>query len=328
MHKRTPFYLFLLLMLTVSSNNGSLQSYSLPEETNNTELELFCTPIRFTRSGIHYFLKNIFNHPLYATEYLPHNFSHFIQFIQDGKRNKQPRSYMEAAIRLFMNKMKSCRYISAYAFDEMLDHAPYILKEYCIITQQESFFTKATKAIKDTLYQFFMNKFAYFKEDPDSFFDDMTKAMSNGFEADVQTHIECEEVRQMMIRFLEIGLTKLVWSPHDQLDTWQSAKEIAQKLALLHEHDMINQDELDDLYRTLLESYCHFLDIAGSELSLHTLNTIRDEIAAGGIPLIDLEEQEEVLQSKANRLQLSLVETEAKVRARLQGIITGHVIVS
>jgi hypothetical protein len=90
----------------------------------------------------------------------------------------------------------------------------------------------------------------------------------------------------------------------------------------LKDQGIINQDDLDDLFKSLLERFCHFLDLAGSDLSMDVINSIKQDIVAGKLLFLELEEQEDFIETKAERLQRALLLTEAKVRARSFGIIS------
>ena len=101
-----------------------------------------------------------------------------------------------------------------------------------------------------------------------------------------------------------------------------SVKVIAKNLTTLKEHNIINQDDLDDLFKSLLERFCHFLDLAGSDLSVEVIQKIKEDIASGNLMFLELEEQEDFMETKSERLGRSIIQTEAKVRARSYGIIT------
>jgi len=283
----------------------------------------FCQPIKFTRSGVRCFLRHSFSREEYAQEFLPHNFCHLIEFLEFGKDSHQNNVYVQSTIRLFCNKVKACSYVSADAFLNIIERLPKLLESY-FVKKPTSFLVDAKNTIKRTLYTLFLSKFSFFKQDPDNFFEevsgDIIEALNNT--AFVQEHIDKEQLRQTIIRFLDIALNKVIWSPLDQDEVWTSVKEIAQRLNNLHEVAIINQDELDDLFQSLVSRFMHFLELAGSDLSLELLQKIRDDIHHGHLLFLTLEEQEEFIESKADRLRKALAATEAKILARNHGIIT------
>lgn len=307
----------------------SLHAYQLQHAFGQQEPlpEKFFKPIQFTRNGMQHFLKQVFNDRRYI-QILPFDFSHLVQFLQEGKKNQKDFGYNEAIIRLFANKIKASRYVSAYACSALLEQMPVLFKDYNLIHSQQTIMQQARDMIKDVLYSWFLSKFSFFKSEPDSFFDELSAELAASLQKqyDTGSRVEKETFRQTLIHFLDILLLKLVWSPDDQELVWDSVKQVSQQLAALVDSNIINYDELDDLYKSLLESFCKFLDLAGSELSLATIEKIKKDVTSGSLLLVELQEQEDLIESKRQRLQYVVMQTEAKVRARLQGIITETIV--
>jgi hypothetical protein len=137
----------------------------------------------------------------------------------------------------------------------------------------------------------------------------------------VSEAVSREQLKQIMIRFLEIALTKIIWTPVDQDRVWSSFKDISCHLAVLMERNMINKDELDYFFKSLLESFCRFLDLAGTELSDPLLETMKNEIISNSLLVCSLEEQEQQLQSKADRLLEVLWMVKARKVAQEKGML-------
>jgi hypothetical protein len=287
-------------------------------------LRLFCSPVRFTQEGITFYLKHVYSHPAYGHAFLPHSLSDLIEFLAHGKYTHQNRLYMQSAFRLFNNKVKSAPFVTAYAFSDMLDKLPQYVQEYCVATPEESSVSSVVTSIKKTLYSMFLSSFSYFKTNPDAFFDDLSVELIKaiGGARIVQEHVEQEQLRQTMLRFLELCLNKMIWSPLDQENSWQSVKVIAQELAQLADQGIISHDELEDLYQSLLESFCHFLELTGSDLSSEVIDQIKEDIASDSLLLFTLEEQEDHIETKHMRMMRALKDTEAKIHGRRFGMIT------
>ena len=137
-----------------------------------------------------------------------------------------------------------------------------------------------------------------------------------------ETPFRQEQFRQSIIRFLEIALNKIIWYPSDGQDTWKSVKLFAHQIYKLHQTDIIDEDELDDFYKSLLERFCYYLDMHGSGISLKTLAIIRSDITSKKLHFLELEEQEAYLEPKPERLKRALIIAEAKIHAHAQGIVT------
>ncbi len=285
------------------------------------KLSIFFTNIEFTHSGITAFFNHTFNRKDYGTEFLPHNFSHLTQFIEYAQQAKQSKEFTEGVLRLFNQKLKISPYVSAPAFDRMLTQtAPYF--EHQLAQQKFSLWQE----IKDSLMDTFKTRFSFLQENPLGFFEDISKEIAEKVTVQMTTP---DRVRFTLLRLLTSSCDKLIWSPHDQEKTWESFKSIGATIEQLHKKKVI-PDELDanDLYWSLVERYAYFMDLVGSDLSLATCLKIRADIQEHAISWLEAPEQEAALQTKIERLAEAVIQTETKIRARQQGLITDGIMLS
>jgi len=124
-----------------------------------------------------------------------------------------------------------------------------------------------------------------------------------------------ELLRQMLIRFLEVGLNKLVWSPKEADKSWESVKTMSHQLAALMEYNIINDlNDLDELYWSLLHRYRYFIELHSTDLSLSFYQQVKADIMNKNLMLLELEEQETFIESKASCLLHAVLAQEAKKR--------------
>lgn len=285
-------------------------------------LTLFCTPIKFTRSGVRCFLKHVLNRAEYCQDYYPHSFSHVIEFIEYGNKTEQDLEYIISTLRLFNNKLKGARFVTANAYSAFLDQLPTVIAPYCK-PKETSVWQNIQHTIKSILYNSFLTRFSYFKEEPDTFLTDISQQITDAVSQElVQDRVSHEQFQQTLVRFLENGLNKVVWCPMGEENVWKSVKQISNQLNTLYEQEIINEDELDDLYKSLLEQFCHFLDLCGSDLPLEVINQIKEDIEAGQLNFLELEEQEEYIETKSDCLTRAVLQTEAKAFARGYGLVS------
>jgi len=117
-------------------------------------------------------------------------------------------------------------------------------------------------------------------------------------------------------------LSKLVWSPEDGEKTWNSVKDISYQLATLVDNNiLVDINDLDDLFWTLTYRYCYFLEIAGSDLPLEFFEKVKNDITAQELLFLELEEEDNLFESKASYLTRSLFQAEVKSRAYKKGIV-------
>ncbi len=71
------------------------------------------------------------------------------------------------------------------------------------------------------------------------------------------------------------------------------------------QEDILNQDELDDLLKSLVERFVYFLELTGSDLSFDVIETIKKDLESGNLLFHMIDEQEEFIESKVDRLKKS-----------------------
>ena len=325
--KSTTILFFAALSLSIFP---TIKSVDYKTEHHDDFLFACCKPLDLTQPRtVHHFLRNIFSDKRYAYEYLPYNLcSHLMQFLEHGKASGQKAIYMDSALRLFFNKLKACSHVCPHAYSEMLDKAPALIKDFCSRPAPDLFLSTIEKNMMGIFVPTFLSQFSFFKSNPEEFFKNLSHEVSlmvaNSF--DVIDQNAQEQLKQIFVRFLDLGLIKLIWSPTDQSEVWGSIRVLSKQLYDVMDMGLITPDELDDLYKSLLESFCRFLDIAGSDLSLELIAAMKDDVESGTLFMFELEEQDEFIETKRERMLDALLETEAKIEARMCGIITDVVL--
>lgn len=280
-------------------------------------------PVKFTNNGIQLFLRQTFNHPSYAQEILAHDFTHLLQFMEHGQKMNQKRTYCKSVLRLFSNKLKATPFVNAYAFSSMLDQLPQHISNYFMIFKLGDL-DPARLLVNEISMNHFASQVAVFKDNPKLFFDDLSTQIIEGLNNryQISEEITVEELRKSILLLLEIGLSKLVWTPDDNLDTWHLCKKISEQLVVLIDNNIIaDPDDLNDLFITLIERYCYFLDITSADLSADFYDTLKHTIAGQSCLLLEMDEQEQGIESKAERLMRAIIEGQARARARQEGVI-------
>jgi hypothetical protein len=267
--------------------------------------------------------------PEYVSDILGGNFDYFIQLLAHGKATNQSRSYTRSVVKLFSNLLKGTQWVNAYAFSDMLTQLPDLIKDHFVLYRTNIILRNAALADADTLDRFnasvstllytkFNNEYDSFRRDPAAFLDEITYQIIEIAEEEVTI----EQLRQNVIRFLETAIGKLVWSPKDEIKTWQSVKKIALQLANLMENNIIDDiNDLDDLYWSLIHRYCFLLDINATEMPVSFYEEIQQDLIAQQPLLVTLEEQEEFIERKAECLVRVLARSKAKRAAFDRGIL-------
>lgn len=303
--------LYLLLCITQVYN---VQADDAQESMSKAYYEQLCTPIEFTKSGIITFLGTTYNKPAY-TEVLPNNFSHVIQFLEHGQKTKQSRSYAQSVLRLFSNKEKACTYINADSYCFLLERMPTLMQPYFTVHKSDRR-TYLHQELNSLLHTAFSQKFSHFKSDPTSFLQNLSLELLEILYTEHTDDVQAESLRKTLLIFLDAGLGKLVWSPVDTTNTWESVKNISRNLAACKENGILDDaEDLNGLFITLIERYCFFLDIVCVDLPLSFYQQVKADIAQSTDMLLTLEEEQGEIETKKERLVRALDCGEAQVRA-------------
>lgn len=240
------------------------------------------------------------------------------------------REFILLTLRLFNNKLKGTEYINATKFEEFLSTLPNCFEKSIVIEKinhylrnpygDETMFNRFMAITHNIMYQQFSTNYDKFKANPDQFLLGISEEISEIAHAEAQV----EQLRQTIVRFLEIALSKLVWNPHDGEQTWESVKSISNHLACLVERNILADiNQLDDLYWSLLYRYCYFIDVATPLLPNTFFKRIKEDIATHQLLFLELDEQDPLMGSKLKHLQQTIFHTEAKALAQQQGVIMG-----
>ncbi len=299
----------------VEKNNNfipeNIKQFGLPQEQKVTQ-----------QPNLLHTIQKELQSPQYRQEILPHNFSYLTQLLKYGSTTKQTSEYAQQVISLFSKLLKGSEYVSSYAFADLIKEIPTLLNPYLSAFQLESsgslllasdldMLERLQKTVSHLVFNKFTQDFDVCKKNPRQFLDDL----SNRIVSATTQEVNMELLRQMIVRFLEVGLSKLVWSPRDEEKTWESVKTISHRLATLMEHNIISDlNDLDELYWSLLHRYRYFLELNSTSMPLSFFNTLKGEIIGKKVMLLELEEQETFIQSKASCLLNTVLAQEAKKR--------------
>lgn len=278
---------------------------------------------KYTKSSYKCFLRHTYNHPHYAQKFLAVNFSHVNSFLSYSNKTNLPRSYIDAVISLFHQKFKSTYYVNAYAFLDFLNEFPNQISKFLNEKTEKE---EKIKNIKNSIYNFLLKDFEKLKENPEKSLNEISEKIYNITLAkpdNKDVDISISKLQNTIMLFLETVITKLIWNPKDQNEIWESIKKISHQLEeLLIQNIIPDIESLDGLYWTLINRFCYFLEISGTEIALNCYKIINNELTTQRSSLWTIPEREPFIRSKLNHLRQHLLNAEVKARAYQEGIIT------
>lgn len=316
-----------LAMLTFFSHSAKVHnnqySNNFAQEIGRSSVDPHI-PIDFTPEGIDSFMSNVYNSPDYGAEFLPNNFSHMLQFLQHGVDTQQGTAYAQSVFKLFSNKLKSASYINAYVFNDMLKPLQGMLTHYFVAPKPRDV-QQLKLSVNDVLYSSFLSQFDFFKRDPKTFFNNLSHEILTSLNHDLNSskkEFKQEQLRQTAVRFFELCVSKLIWSPEEPEEIWKSIKTVCQQLGNLMENHIIEDvDHLDDLLWSVTHRFCFFVDLTGADLPIPFYHKVRQDLLRKVPLLCKLEEQEKLIRSKSDHIMQALFAGEASARAQESGII-------
>ena len=227
--------------------------------------------------------------------------------------------------------LKSANYVNAYAFSELLEELPAALNPYFAfplatryITNSalydSSFADRFASTVHSALYVKFSTEYESFRQNPDLFLQNISAEIVSL----AQEEVEQTQIRQSIIRFCEIALNKLIWHPSEEEKTWDITKKIASQLGALLEHNILDDsNDLDDLYWTLLNRYCYFMEVAALDMPDTFYKALKHDISTNKIVFFELPEQDFIVEPKLSYMQRSIMESEVRAYGFKHGILRG-----
>lgn len=310
------------LVITSHTRTEKISQQAIDQETYQ---RMLYSPIKFSKSGLNCFLRHVFNNIEYP-DFFMHDMRHITEFLRWGKDSGQQRAYMKSAFRLFDTMRRKTYCFNAWAVESFLQELPSLIEDQFIIFKSNES-AKITEMINDILYSRFLTDFTSFQQNPNQFFDTLSQEIIQKVnnQHEFLEDVTVEEMRKIVVIFLEGLLNKLVWSSNDAPQTWDCVKKIGTHLHTLYEKNIIvDPEDLNGMYISLVERYCFFLELSGSDLPISFFDTVKKDITTVSLPFLELEEQERFLESKKERLMRALTKNEAKARAREYGAVPSY----
>lgn len=327
------FLVYGWLTFSILTNNIFAEASATPSPSvsisNTTPSLLTPTAIRsvipqrtISPQDVFYELSN----PTYRELRLPQDFSYLNVLLGHSSKTEQPRTQSVLTLQLFSKLIKGCTWIHPLALSQHLKEVTPIYKELVAYSKQGA---PAGFVSYDTLDRLqlrinplilgrFSAQYDQFKTNPTLFIDRLT----NDIIATALDETQRDSLRQMVLRFLEPCLSKLVWSPDEADHIWPQVKMIADQLHELNQCGVINDlNDLDDLYWSIVHRLVYIVDAIAADLpEKFYANTIQD-VLSNSCMLLSLEEQEPFLESKRSCLVRNLRLCYAKRHAFASGML-------
>lgn len=289
------------------------------------------------------FIKNVYNEHTYGRA-LSQDGTHIVEFLELGNELKLDTNTTYVGLRLFYNKIKSqeCEIIDDSVIQQIIRPMPNLLTRYFTQETQKKEMLDLTflrKHTEELLLSQFTKHYEIFQEEPGHFLakisDNITETIKKELEQtqksqnQIQEEFEMRErLRQTIVKFLEIALTKTIWNIKTPEGIWNSFLSIANHIQMLGVNGVINHmDDLDDLHWSLTHAFTRNLELFGAYLPIEFYDEVESDLTHEIVYFLETPEQDEGIKTKKEIIIDALVNAKAKaVGYSQQGILPSHTI--
>jgi len=239
-------------------------------------------------------------------------------------------------MRLFYNNIKSCDLIDFSVVDHVSRIMPQFLERYFEKKRSSSGeFNVMKEKIEDCLLDNFAEKLDKFQLEPDIFISDLSLNLTNLVKSRISLVKQEEDenefrekMRNIIIRFLDVSINKLVWYEDMYETIWSSFKSISNNLYNLGLKNIINdQDNLDELWDSLVRRFVWFLKEKGSVLPIELYKQIEEDLRSDVVFCLAVGEQDQNIKTKKEMIAEAVVRAKAQAIAfEKQGLIADEMI--
>ncbi|MBI2353324.1 hypothetical protein HYV11_03745 [Candidatus Dependentiae bacterium] len=309
-NKMIKLFIFMFLSLFIKITAKHIAEKKDTESISRQEVDLisfFYRPINFNQEGISYYFKYMYNHPEY-TNYLSYNLSHMIQFLNYGKESSQSEAFAASVVKLFMQKIKATPYVDAESYVEFLPKFAEAILPF-LEKKEATFLQEIQATLKEKLINVFNKYFSYFQKNPDAFMTSLSEQLAKQTnQLHTAQHVEIEQLKKDILRFIELCTNKLIWSSKDDIQVWHVCNKLGYEVQqCLDKKILPNQDAFDDICWSIIHRFCYFLELSAPTLSHNFYEQIMNDLKTKPLILTSATEQEDLITTKRSHL-LSRIE--------------------
>jgi len=234
------------------------------------------------------------------------------------------------SLRLFYNNFKSCEAIDDTVVDRSLEVVPRLFDRYFSVDPAGIREINIVRdGVEDLLLENFTDKFEQFQVEPDIFISRISRDITDIVKSRVMFMQQEEEERQlrekfrnMIIRFSDLMLNKMIWYEEYYERIWPTVTSVADNLHRLGTRGILNdQDNLDELWDSLVRRFVWFLDFKGASLPVEFYEQIEDDLNSNSQLFLVLDEQDDGIVTKKDMIREAIIRAKAKAIAGEKGLI-------
>jgi hypothetical protein len=283
------FFIIMLSLLCTINGTDSIQ------ETNKEDIiGEFLRPVEPSQDAVSKFFAHRFNTKMYTDSIMPSYFFHFFDFVSISKGVQDPCSFLTSICIIFDQRLKACYWTNPYAAMLFLHE---LAEALSFLTRKKECY--AENQIKQIIHQALLDEFDLLKNEPDQFLTKVSTTILDTIEYE-----SLESTTAALSKFIDTMLSKLVWDPQEQSDTWECAKLIAEELQKLWECRLIpNERTYNNLLWTLLYRYGYFMECYATSFNDDYYGKLQKDLQVNPPAFLLFAEEDEAALSKKAYLQ-------------------------
>lgn len=275
------------------------------------------------------YVKDVYNNPNYAN-FFSQNGSHVVDFLELSEELNLEITPLYTCLRLFYNKIKSCELVDDTVLIQILEPLPNLVERHFEKNKEKLSLKILRRNIEKAITFRFEKHVKEFEKKPNLFISKLSEEIINVANEEINylqgnkdKNYMKERFRNLIIRFLEITISKLIWDTKSYHSIWQSVLKISDSIISLANYKIIGHlDDLDDLLWSLTHRFNYFLKITGPLLPPSFYEEVEDDIANGAAYFLEMEELDKGITTKKEILLRTLIQARTKAIAFQDGLFS------
>ncbi|MBU1007635.1 hypothetical protein KKA53_00975 [Candidatus Dependentiae bacterium] len=256
----------------------------------------------------------------------------FVEFWLTANEVKLDLEKAYSCMRLFYNNCKSCHVVDYTVVDQVSKVLPQLFEKYFENeVNPDGQFKIIRGNVEDLMLDRFTDRYDSFQSQPDLFISKMSSDITKLVKSRLAVIKEEEEERELkekfrslIIRFLDTSIGKAIWYEESYRSIWPSFLSIADNLHTIGKRSIINdQDNLDELWDSLVRRFVWYLDFNGSALPVEFYEQIEEDLKNNTVFFLEVDEQDEGIRTKKDMIAQAVIAAKTKAIAyELQGVMS------
>jgi hypothetical protein len=288
-------------------------------------IRMLNAPVYADPSHITTFFTQQFQHSAYSRLILPACLDHLAQLLSYAPVAQNPLEYTCTILHIFTQRLRATAWLEPVALLIFLQKTQDLISQLTVDGSYSTAQERIADLLYERLYQFVdrymlpgnsINSYMqdnrdYHRQTPylralqviDEQSINLAQAITDIVRQCLQ-HDQLQEVRHAWATFLDVALSRLIWSPAMSVDSWRSTCALADQLIISWEnYSLPSAARLNDLLWALVTRYGYFCELMYCELSTDLLQSLHAYLRLTEPTWLIIPEQDPLMLTKRDYLK-------------------------